>query len=79
MIERRENPLRRLFLLFLMWNMRWMTRYLGFIARPFVRWVASREVIACGMRPDDADTVTVIFTPVAGHGEHTIAKRQGRS
>ena len=49
--------------------MRWMTRYVGFIARPIVQIYAENEVIACGIR-DSNGGVSAIFTPISLHREH---------
>ena len=56
---------------FLVWNMRFMTRYVGFIARPIVRIYAVNEVIACGVREPDG-TVSILFTPNRSHRDHRI-------
>ena len=53
--------IRHILLKFVVWNMRWMTRYLGFLARPVVSWMADREVIACGFRDTDGG-VRIIFS-----------------
>ena len=54
---------------FMVWNMRWMTRYIGFVARPIVRLYAAQEVIACGLREKSGD-VSVIYTPWQGRKNH---------
>ena len=46
---------------FMIWNMRWMTRYFGFIARPIVRLYARQEVIACGLS-DKSGKIFIIYT-----------------
>jgi len=68
--------MKRLILRFLVWNMRWMTRYLGFIARPIVRLYASREVIACGFRETDGG-VSIIYTPWPGRKDYRMTARKG--
>ena len=55
----------------MVWNMRWMTRHAGFIARPLVRLYGANEIIACGLR-DEEGNVSIIFTPGAGHGGHHV-------
>jgi hypothetical protein len=60
---------RRILLRFVVWNMHWMTRYLGFLARPVVSWMAEREVIACGFRDPDGG-VRIIFSPGKDRGDH---------
>ena len=57
--------MKRTALRFLVWNMRWMTRYVGFIARPIVRLYANQEVIACGLGEADG-AVSIIYTPWPG-------------
>ena len=52
-------------------TMRWMTRYLGWIARPVIRWVADREVIACGLLAPDS-TVRIIYSPQTGRSDYRI-------
>ncbi len=54
---------------FMVWNMRWMSRYLGFVARPIVRAYAGIEVIACGLRGRDG-RVAIIYTPASGRTGH---------
>ncbi len=54
---------------FMVWNMRWMTRYVGFVARPIARAYAGVEVIACGLRERDA-RVAIIYTPASGRTGH---------
>ncbi len=54
---------------FMVWNMRWMSRYLGFVARPIARAYAGIEVIACGLRGRDG-RVAIIYTPAAGRTGH---------
>jgi len=57
---------------FLMWNMKWMTRHIGFVARPFARFYASQEVLACGIRDDSG--VHIIFIEKFGEREFTFSK-----
>lgn len=59
---------------FLVWNMRWMTRHLGPIVRPIVKWWGAHEVIACGMRSPGGE-VRIIYTPPAGHSGHRVRLR----
>ncbi len=73
------SALRRSYYRFMVWNLRWMTRRVGFLARPIVRFVASREVIACGLRADGSGRVSVIYTPAIGSGEHALVRRRGRA
>ena len=47
---------------FMVWNMRWMTRYFGFMAHPIVRFYASQEIIACGLNDKHGNAI-VIYTP----------------
>lgn len=67
--------MRRLLLWFLVFNMRWMTRYLSFIALPFIRWYADQEVIACGLRSPDG-RVHIIYTPVSNKKEYVVLKKK---
>ena len=46
----------------LVWNMKYMTRYLGFIARPIVKIVADNEIIACGLKSEQGQN-NIIYTP----------------
>ena len=62
---------------FIVWNMRWMTRYLGFLARPVVSWMAGREVIACGFRDIDGG-VRIIFSPGENRGDHWFVRQTVR-
>jgi hypothetical protein len=55
----------------MVWNMRWMTRRVGFIARPIVRAYAGLEVIACGLRESNA-RVAVIYTAAHGRTGHHV-------
>ena len=50
-----------------------MTRYLGFVARPFVAWYGEREVIACGLRAIDGD-VRIIYSVLSSRRQHTFTK-----
>jgi len=68
--------LKHAFLKSLVWNMRWMTRYVGFIARPFVQWYADQEIIACGLRSEKGD-VCIIYSPMPGRLDHSFFKKEG--
>jgi len=57
------------FMRFMVWNMRWMTRHVGFLARPMVRAYACVEVIACGLRQRDG-RAAIIYTPTPGRTGH---------
>jgi hypothetical protein len=57
------------FMRFLVWNMRWATRYAGFAVRPMVRAYASVEVIACGLRERDA-RVAIMYSPAPGRTDY---------
>lgn len=57
---------------FLMWNMRWMTRYVGFVARPFARFYAGQEVLACGIRDDSG--LHIIYIEKYGESDYTFSK-----
>ncbi|MDE2078925.1 MAG: hypothetical protein KGI73_00910 [Patescibacteria group bacterium] len=59
----------------MVWNMRWMTRYVGFIARPIVRLYGDNEIIACGLRSEDG-SVGIIYTPGTGHTNHSVVVRE---
>lgn len=64
---------------FMVWNLRWMTRNLGFVARPIVRAYAGVEVIACGLRGRDR-RVAIIYTPASGRtGHHACVYDRRRS
>ena len=60
---------------FMVWNMRWMTRYFGFIARPFIAWYADREVIACGLRSKNGE-VCIIYSPTYDKIDHYFSKKE---
>ena len=62
----------------MVWHMRWMTRYFGFIAQPLVAWYADQEVIACGLRSTDGD-VRIIYMPVPDRLGHTFHKKSRRT
>lgn len=55
-------------------TMGWMTRYMGPVARPIIRWVADREIIACGLRAGDG-TARIIYSPQTGEGDYRIVRR----
>jgi hypothetical protein len=73
------NPMRapEVLMRFMVWQMRWMTRHAGFLARPMVRAYAGVEVIACGLRQRDG-RVAIIYTPIAGRSRHHAQVRDGR-
>ncbi|MAF13763.1 MAG: hypothetical protein CMI53_02620 [Parcubacteria group bacterium] len=58
----------------MIWQMRWMTRYLGFIARPFIKWYASQEIIACGLR-SPAGQFNIIFTKTNNKKNYKFFKK----
>ena len=60
---------------FMVWNMRFMTRHVGFIARPIVAWYANQEVIACGLRSKNGE-VCVLYTPAWDSVEHRFFKKE---
>jgi hypothetical protein len=68
---------RHILLKIVVWTMRWMTRYLGFLARPIVSWMADREVIACGFRDTDG-SVRIIFSPGENRGDHWFVRKTVR-
>ena len=57
-----KNELKYIILRIMVWKMKWMTRYLGFIARPLISIYGDNEVIACGLR-DLSGKVHIIYTP----------------
>jgi len=67
-----SRPLYRALMRIAVWNMKWMTRYLAFIARPLVRLYGMHEVIACGMR-GHGGAVEIIYTPHPGNHHHRLA------
>lgn len=70
--------IRRVLLKVLVWNMRLMTRYVGFVAKPFVAWYASQEIIACGLRQHDSGAATIIFTPYPDRSRYSFFKKRER-
>ena len=54
--------------------MRWMTRYLGFIAKPFIAWYAAQEVIACGLR-SPAGQFNIIFSKTKNKEAYKFFKK----
>lgn len=70
------DRMNHVFMRAIVWNMRWMTRHMGFIARPIVRLYGDNEIIACGLRNED-NTVAVIYTPKMGHRDHVVLRREG--
>jgi len=65
------------FLKIMVFSMKWMTRYMGFIAIPFVRWYADREVIACGLRSKNGD-VNIIYSPKDNKMKYSFLKKEGK-
>lgn len=57
----------------MVWNMKWMTRYFNFIARPIIQLVADNEVIACGLRTLDGK-VNIIYSPTTKQNSHKFFK-----
>lgn len=55
-----------------------MTRYVGFVAKPFVAWYASREIIACGLRQHNSGAAAIIFTPYPGRSGYSFFKKRER-
>lgn len=72
-----HDRMHHLFMRAMVWNMRWMSRYAGFIARPIVRAYGENEIIACGLRNAEGD-VAIIYTPRTGHRDHAVRIREGR-
>lgn len=70
-----KNGIHHFFMRIMVWNMRWMTRYAGFIARPIVQIYGNNEIIACGLRNED-NTIAVIYTPKPGHQNHAVLLRE---
>ena len=67
--------MKKLILRFLVFAMRIMTRHVGIISRPLVKWYANREIIACGYRRKEGK-VGVIYSLVKQRKEHYIAVKQ---
>ena len=63
------------FLKIIVWNMKWMTHYLGFIARPFIKWYVDREVMACGLRSEGGD-VRIIYSPILDRLGHSFFNKE---
>ena len=61
----------------MVFSMKWMTRYLSFIAIPFVRWYANREIIACGLRSKNGD-VNIIYSPKDDKTKYSFLKKEGK-
>ncbi|GMA62180.1 hypothetical protein NZD89_20765 [Alicyclobacillus fastidiosus] len=76
-LEMTNDGRHHFFMRVMVWNMRWMTRYAGFIARPIVRVYGNNEIIACGLRNED-NSVAIIYTPKTGHRNHEVLLREGR-
>lgn len=55
--------------------MRVMTRYAGFMARPLIQWYADREIIACGYRTTGGE-VKVMYSPTKQRDDHYIVIKQ---
>jgi len=62
---------KNLFMRLMVWNMKWMTRYLGFIARPIIKLVAANEIIACGLKSPQGDN-NIIYTPYPGRDDYNF-------
>ena len=56
-------------------GLRWMTRLMPPVARAMVKWVAEREVIACGLRAADG-SVRIIFSLQSGHSGHRVLRKE---
>lgn len=67
--------LKHLFFRIMVYTMKYMTRYLNFIAIPVVRFIASKEVIACGLRSNDGD-VNIIFTPTVLNVKYSFFRKK---
>ena len=67
--------MKKLILRFLVFAMRIMTRHVGIISRPLVKWYANREIIACGYRRKEGK-VGVIYSLVKQRKEHYIVVKQ---
>lgn len=72
-----NRVLYRVVMRFVVWNMRWMTRYVGFIARPCIRWYGEHEVIACGLREESGEA-SLIYTPLPTHRAHRALVKEGK-
>ena len=70
-----KNKIKCIVMRFMVWNMQWMTRYVGFIARPFIAWYADREVIACGLRSKNGE-VCIIYSPTPDRINHSFFKKE---
>lgn len=57
----------------MVFNMKWMTRYLGFIALPIVKLVADNEIIACGIKSQNNE-INIIYTPTPDRLDHFFYK-----
>ena len=68
---------RYIFLRVMVFSMKYMTRYLSFIAIPFVKWYASIEIIACGLREKDGN-VNIIYSPQDKKTKYTFLRKEGR-
>lgn len=55
----------------LVWNMKWMTRYFGFIAHPIIKLVAANEIIACGLKSEPGQN-NIIYTPYPNRDKYTF-------
>lgn len=56
---------------FMVWNMKYMTHYFGFIARPVVKLVAANEIIACGLKSEQGQN-NIIYTPYPGRDDYSF-------
>lgn len=65
------HSIRNFFMRFMVWNMRWMTRYSGFVAHTIVKFYGDNEIIACGFR-DKNNKVMIIYTPGRNHRNHML-------
>ena len=61
----------------MVFSMKWMTRYLSFIAIPFVRWYANKEIIACGLRSKNGD-INIIYSPKDNKTKYSFFKKEGK-
>lgn len=69
------KTLRDIFMAVMVWNMKYMTRYLGFIARPIVRIVAANEIIACGLKSEQGQN-NIIYTPYPDRNDYSFMVKE---
>ena len=71
----KQRKLYHILMRFMVFNMKYMTHYLGFIARPIIKLVAANEIIACGLKSEQGQN-NVIYTPYPNRDEYNFMVKE---